>query len=309
MSLSTPRLTTKVCIFVIPQEWRDDTWDLFRSYSRDVWAALVEGYDGADPVVEADWPLWTPTLTLNGNAGRLTVECPGSLIVDVMMRAATQQNYRTNVCSATRELTKKGITVASQRGITMRKLTFASLCAVLLMSACGDDSGTAETTTSAVPTTVATTTTTIEATTTTLSPEELAAMEYDADVMLIKQLWRGSSDSWFSSFEKGVQYRIDHNYPDERCTFDDYMTFVFPEGPLEGFQVEDVVDASTIERDEGWIIPGGRTDGMLAKGRVYIMSVTTTRSVPGYESSPPETNEVHVTILDGEPYFFFTCSD
>lgn len=75
-------------------EWSTDTWDLYRSFSRDVWGALVEGFEGAgSDSLEPDWPRWTPAVRLNGNVGRLTVQCPGPFIVSVMDRQATQAEY------------------------------------------------------------------------------------------------------------------------------------------------------------------------------------------------------------------------
>lgn len=193
----------------------------------------------------------------------------------------------------------------------MKKLTVAGLGLILVLTGCGGN-GTAEITTSVAPTTGATTTTTevttttTESTTTTLSPGELAAIEFEADVKLIKQLWRGFSDSWFSSFEDGIQYVADHNYPSEGCTVDAYMELVFPGGPIEGFTQEFIVDSASIERDQGWIIRGGVLDGQLAEGRVYIFSMTSTISEPGYEPLV-STREVHTTVFEGTPYFFITC--
>lgn len=80
-----------------PVEWRTDTWDLYRSWPRSVWASFVEGAeadDGAGDLLGAiDWPTFTPALVLNGNAGRLTASCPGELIYRISQRQATQAEF------------------------------------------------------------------------------------------------------------------------------------------------------------------------------------------------------------------------
>ncbi len=154
--------------------------------------------------------------------------------------------------------------------------------------------------------TTAATTTTTEPTTTTLSPEALAAMEYEADAELIKQLWWDHNLAWFDGFDSGLRFWVDHNYPPMGCTFDDYMASWFPTGPIEGLQIERIVNTPTIEPDAGWVIPGGKLKGVSAEGRVYVMAVRDTFAYPG-DVPAPVTRALHVTILDGEPYFFIGC--
>lgn len=76
-----------------PTEWRKDTWELFREYSRSVWAPYMEGLGDIDGLANSDWPRWTPSVRLHGNGGRLVVQCPGSFIHAVTERAATQSEY------------------------------------------------------------------------------------------------------------------------------------------------------------------------------------------------------------------------
>jgi hypothetical protein len=149
---------------------------------------------------------------------------------------------------------------------------------------------------------------TSEPTTTTTSLEELATLEFDADVELIHQLWQGETTAWSGGFDNGLRFWVDNNYPEMGCSVDDYMAARFADGRIEGLLIERTTDAPTIELDEGWIIPGGRLEGVPAKGRVYVMSVTDSLSAPGYPSAPPNTRDLHVTILDDQAHFFFGCS-
>lgn len=160
----------------------------------------------------------------------------------------------------------------------------------------------------------ATTTTTTEAPTTstlppttTLDSEALAVAEYDADVELINQLWWDQSIAWFDGFDSGIRFWVDNNYPDMGCTFDDYMVSRYPDGPVEELQIERIANPPTIRLDEGWTIPGGKLEGEEARGRVYTMAVRTIRSAPSLPEEPPETVNLHVTILDGRAHFFFGC--
>lgn len=152
------------------------------------------------------------------------------------------------------------------------------------------------------------TTTTNPPTTTSVDPEVAAALQYEADVELIKQLWWDQSVSWFGGFDSGIQFWVDNNYPDMECTFDDYMASRFPAGPIDGLQIERVVNTPTIEIDEGWVIPGGTLQGQPAKGRVYVMSVRDSSIATNSEPVAPSTIELHVTILEGRAHFFFGCS-
>ena len=156
-------------------------------------------------------------------------------------------------------------------------------------------------------TTVSITTTTTTPTTTTLSVDALAALEYEADVELIDQLWWDQSTAWADGFQSGVQFWVDNNYPDMGCTFDDYLASWFPDGPIEGLQIERIVNRPTIELDEGWIIPGGKLKGVPAKGRVYIMSVSDSFTAPDRDPVPPSISSFHATILDGRAHFFVGC--
>ena len=73
-------------------EWKADTWELYRAFARDIWGPFTEGF-GEDSGMDPDWPTWTPRVRLDGNDGRLTVDCPGSLIYAITLREATQAEF------------------------------------------------------------------------------------------------------------------------------------------------------------------------------------------------------------------------
>ena len=187
----------------------------------------------------------------------------------------------------------------------------ALIVTMLIVSACGGATSaatTVATSSSSLPTTAIppTTTTTVPPTiTTTLSEEELAAIQYDQDVKAIKTLWRRYSDSWFAGVEAGYAYLAEHNHPAERCSAEEFSRWE----AVEGFQEEIVVDEATIERDDGWPIPGGRANGIVPDGRIYIMSMTDTIIAPGFDPSATVI-EGHTTVLDdGTALFFFPCPE
>lgn len=159
----------------------------------------------------------------------------------------------------------------------------------------------------ATPTTVPpTTTTTTQPTTTTLSEDELAELQYEEDVDLIKDLWRDASDAWSTGLEAGYAYTAKHNYGPSQCTvedFTDYLDF------REGTRIEFIVDQSTIERDDGWVVPGtGPGDGQVPSGRIYIMTVKQTFSDPGFDDQVSET-ESHARVEYHFASYFFACRD
>jgi hypothetical protein len=179
----------------------------------------------------------------------------------------------------------------------------------LLLAACGgrdaESTPTARqpvaTTTSSSSTTTVPPTTTTEPppTTTTLSPDERAAAYQAADVELIKELWRSYSDSWSTSEEAGFNFAVAHNYPPGECTVDDFRSSGYFAD--EGHYEEIVVDADTIERHDGWVMPAEPGQGEVPRGRVYVYSAQITN--PLFVG----TAEIHATIWKGEAYFFLTC--
>ena len=185
------------------------------------------------------------------------------------------------------------------------------LALVLVACASGTSSSTTDTsslpTSSAPPTTTTTTTTstttTTIATTTTLSADAIAAEVHASDVKQIRDLWRGFSDAWFVGVDAGLAYIVEHNYPAEGCTLDD-LAFDAP----EGYREEHIVDPDSIERNDGWVIPGGTAGGIVPEGRVYILTVESVFTATDFA---PETEvaELHTVIEDdGDVYFFYPCS-
>jgi len=166
----------------------------------------------------------------------------------------------------------------------------------LVVAACGT-SETAEPT--IVPTTVDAAATRGE--------EELAQLQYEEDVKAIKELWRRHSDSWLSSNapQSAFEYLEEHNYPGMACTSEGFEDNY---GELEdGYAEEVIVDVDTVERDDGWAIPGGGFEGIIPEGRIYIFSMTITVSSPDRLPTVEEI-EVHAVIQeDGTAYYFTAC--
>ena len=131
------------------------------------------------------------------------------------------------------------------------------------------------------------------------------AIQYEEDVKAITTLFRRFSDSWFGGIENAYTYTEEHNYPAEGCTADDFAAD--NDDLAEGFQLEEIVDQATIERDDGWVIPGGAAIGTTPDGRIYIFSLTSTNSAPD-QSPSTVVSEVYATVRDdGMAYFFRTC--
>jgi hypothetical protein len=150
-------------------------------------------------------------------------------------------------------------------------------------------------------------TTTSSTTTTTLGPAELAALEYEADVELISQLWSDQTAAWSEGFESGIAFWVQNNYPDMGCSHDDYLQAWFPNGPVEGLRFEREANANTIRADDGWVIPGGNLQGVTARGRVYVMEVSDKFVEPGADSQPTRIQNFHATVIEGRAHFFIGC--
>ncbi|MDJ0954530.1 MAG: hypothetical protein QNJ81_12705 [Acidimicrobiia bacterium] len=176
-------------------------------------------------------------------------------------------------------------------GNSLARFVAAAVALVLISAACSSTSST-------------TTSTSTSTTTTTLDP---VVAERAADVQLINDLWWGERLAFQVGFDEGVRYWVNNNYPQMECTYSDYIRSWFPAGPVEGLTVERLTNTPSIARDDGWVIPGGRLQGQVAEGRVYVMSVEVTRVDPRSAPEPAVTRNLHVTILDGEAHFFIGC--
>ena len=192
-----------------------------------------------------------------------------------------------------------------------RRLVIGLALILIMISACspGTDAGDATTvpapTTTTSTTTTSTTTTTTIPPTTTLSEDQLAAAQLEADKRAILTLYRRWNDTWFQGSEAGVEYKVAHNWLD--TTFEECWESNFPDGPYEGYSEEWIVDAPTIDTDDGWALPDGPQQGEVPSGRIYIYTVSITYRATGYDSDT-EPGEVHAVVDDdGVAKFFFEC--
>lgn len=123
------------------------------------------------------------------------------------------------------------------------------------------------------------------------------------DMPTIRAVWRANSDAWGDGGNAG-QSSVDrwitaNNYPGVDANYA-RCDRSLPAGYTEEY----VLDQSSVQRDDGWVMTFGPLKGQLPKGRIYIMKVTTSYS----DGSPERLDEVHVSILDGKPYVFYRCS-
>ncbi len=141
------------------------------------------------------------------------------------------------------------------------------------------------------------------------TPEELAAAEFEADVLLIQYLWQGYSASWSGGLQTGAQYIAAHNYPGFPCSAGDWWAYYRDElGWQDGDGEEVAVHAGTIERqdDWDWVIPASYPNaGERPQGRIYTMTVDSTTRVAGAAES--HAWDIHATVIGSSAYFFFEC--
>jgi hypothetical protein len=149
-------------------------------------------------------------------------------------------------------------------------------------------------------------------TTPTPSSKTVATAAFEADKTLIVALWRGLSDTWGKGetpeeINAGFQGIVDATYPGSGVTVASCKANVLVDPSIEvaQFKVEETVDPSTIERDDGWVVPGGELDGTAPQGDIYTMSVRVILTVNRISEVRQET--VHVTVLDHKAYHFPGC--
>jgi hypothetical protein len=122
------------------------------------------------------------------------------------------------------------------------------------------------------------------------------------DLPLIKSIWRNNSDAWGDGGNAGqvaaTAFDTANNYPG----VDGNLAKCDPDRSA-GYTEEYVLDESSVQRDDGWVMTFGALRGQTPKGRIYIMKVTTSFS----NGLPQQLDELHVTLLDGKPYFFYFC--
>lgn len=176
-----------------------------------------------------------------------------------------------------------------------------TVAALLLITACA---GTPQAATTTLPPTT-TPTSTINPPTTTTTPDQavIDALEHEADADLIVQLWRDYSDSWAGGADAGFQFMADNIHPAEGCTKEELQDYyIWPDGTSD----EVVAMRDTIQRDDGWTISGGEGDGQVPEGRIYTLQIQGSNSIPG-EGTEEYVAEIHTSIVDGRPLFFFAC--
>lgn len=97
-----------------------------------------------------------------------------------------------------------------------------------------------------------------------------------------------------------MAYQVANNHPIVTCTEDQFLADLRATGAEDGYQEEVVLNADTIERDDGWQFS---LVDEVPDGRIYIHQMTMTFSQPGYTPSS-SLIEGHSAILDGRAYYF-----
>lgn len=194
----------------------------------------------------------------------------------------------------------------------MRRVA-AAVAAAAVLSACGGGSGETATpvaaqqdaaspTSSTSSSTITSTSTSTSTTTTTIDPKVLEALAFEADKKLIKQLWRAASDASMADGATAARFTVDNAHPQARPSYEQCLA-------TEGHWVSEwILRDDTIERDDGWAVPGGVGAGVVPSGTIYIMKIDVT-GYPRDMGSPSETEltEAHVAVLDGRAWHFPAC--
>jgi hypothetical protein len=164
----------------------------------------------------------------------------------------------------------------------MRRLTVPVLALSLLIAACSVSTDTTDT-------------------------EQAANAEFDADAKLIESTFQAYADAFLESFEAGTTYHAGHAYPTLACTVESTLAIFYELGGIEDTTFQYIVDRDSIERDDEWAMDVGSTAGDRIDGRTYSVTYDATQSVPGYDVETFPNKTSHMTVLDGEAYFFFVC--
>jgi hypothetical protein len=185
------------------------------------------------------------------------------------------------------------------------------MLAAVGLAACGTTGAAPPTTGAEVTTTTgagtterSTTTTEDEPTTSTTAPER-DPDDVDDDLRLVVEVWEGYTSSWETSTDAGLAFLEANVYPDLGLTAAGCRT-AFNLGPTDTFKEVIDLDEDTIEPAYDWEMPQGPERGEVPDGWVYVMTTTSQQFLNG-EPSDPVSAEVHVTVVDGRAYFFYTC--
>jgi hypothetical protein len=128
----------------------------------------------------------------------------------------------------------------------------------------------------------------------------------ESDIQLIEQVWLDLEASWDESVDAGLTFLEENVYPDLGLTAEG-CRIAFDLGPTDTYREEVVLDEDSIEPDEDWVMPQGPLAGEAPDGTVYVMTLESSR-YRNEELLGSDNHEVHVTVVDGTAYFFYTCS-
>ncbi len=172
----------------------------------------------------------------------------------------------------------------------MRRALSIAAVICLVMAACSDDA-----VTTTVTSTTAGTTTTTTTTTTMAPPPTLPQLEQDT--IMAVAVWEGLSEAWQQGPSPAARYISENSYPGMPAAYEDCLAAERPQGWKEYSP-----DAGTLMLDPGWGPSGIDID---VEGRIYTIEVTIREGLG--TTADWDTKTLHVSILEGEPYFFFSC--
>lgn len=134
------------------------------------------------------------------------------------------------------------------------------------------------------------------------SDTQLDQLEYEADVDLIVDLWRGHSDSWSTGVGAGYAHAAENDYPAMECSKDDMQgLYRYDDGRINVM----VVHTETIARDDGWESP--ELGGAVPDGRIYIHQITHTYYEADFPMGSSDLSVEHTTVIGDRAYFFIPC--
>jgi len=131
-------------------------------------------------------------------------------------------------------------------------------------------------------------------------PEGLAELRDQVD-----DLYLGLFASSGASLQSVVDYYVAHNHPQFAYTGAECLTFFQGLGYTDAYQLSYTPDLEEIAPDPDWQVPDGRYAGLAPDGDTYLVPVEVRETDTGYDAGFEA--DVHVTVLDGEAYFFQPC--
>lgn len=121
----------------------------------------------------------------------------------------------------------------------------------------------------------------------------------------VDELYLGLFASSGTSLQSVVDYYVAHNHPQFTYTSAECLTFFQGLGYTDAYRLSYAPDVDAIEPDPGWQVPDGRYAGLEPDGDTYLVPVEVRETDIGYAADFEA--DVHVTVLDGEAYFFQPC--